>query len=116
MNKVTDVSINNGVETISNYAFYDLPALKRVALPSSVSSVGEYAFALAAKSEEAFAFGVANADAVIAKTATDNRNATMDQPRANGNCGKGNNGSYRDNVVYKLDEDGTLSLSGTGEM
>ena len=116
MNKVTDVSINNGVETISNYAFYDLPALKRVALPSSVSSVGEYAFALAAKSEEAFAFGVANADAVIAKTATDNRNATMDQPRANGNCGKGNNGSYRDNVVYKLDEDGTLTLSGTGEM
>ena len=114
MDKVTDVSINNGVETISDYAFYNLAALKRVALPSSVSSVGEYAFALAVKSEEAFAFGVANADAVIATTATNNRNATMDKPTANGNCGKGNDGSYRNNVVYKLDEDGTLTLTGSG--
>lgn len=53
MKTVTDVSINNGVETISEYAFYDLPALKSVALPSSVSSVGEYAFALSAESTEA---------------------------------------------------------------
>ena len=93
MNTVTDVSINNGVETISEYAFYDLPALKSVALPSSVSSVGEYAFALSAESTEAFAFGVANANAAIATTATNNRNATMDQPTANGSCGKGNDGS-----------------------
>ena len=114
MNTVTDVSINNGVETISEYAFYDLPALKSVALPSSVSSVGEYAFALSAESTEAFAFGVANANAAIATTATNNRNATMDQPTANGSCGKGNDGSYRDNVVYKLDADGTLTLTGSG--
>ncbi len=114
MNTVTDVSINNGVEAISGYAFYDLTALKSVALPSSVSSVGEYAFALAAESEDAFAFGVANADAAIADTATQNRNATMDRPTANGNCGKGNDGSYRDNVVYKLDADGTLTLTGSG--
>ena len=114
MKTVTDVSINNGVEAISGYAFYDLTALKSVALPSSVSSVGEYAFALVAESKEAFAFGVANADAVIATTATNNRNATKDQPTANGNCGKGNNGSYRNNVVYKLDADGTLTLTGSG--
>ena len=114
MNTVTDVSINNGVETISDYAFYDLPALKSVALPSSVSSVGEYAFALAAKSDEAFAFGVANAKAAIADTATQNRNATMDKPKANGNCGKGKDGSYQSNVVYKLDAYGTLTLTGSG--
>ena len=114
MSAVTDVSINNGVETISDYAFYDLTALKSVALPSSVSSVGEYAFALATESKEAFAFGVANANATIADTATQNRNATMDKPTANGNCGKGNNGSYQGNVVYKLDADGTLTLTGSG--
>ena len=114
MNKVTDVSINNGVETISGYAFYDLTSLKSVALPSSVSSVGECAFALAAKSDEAFAFGVANAKAAIADTATQNRNATMDKPKANGNCGKGKDGSYQSNVVYKLDADGTLTLTGSG--
>ena len=114
MNKVTDVSINNGVETISGYAFYDLTSLKSVALPSSVSSVGECAFALAAKSDEAFAFGVANAKAAIADTATQNRNATMDKPKANGNCGKGKGGSYQSNVVYKLDADGTLTLTGSG--
>ena len=88
--------------------------MKSVALPSSVSSVGEYAFALSAESTEAFAFGVANANAAIATTATNNRNATMDQPTANGSCGKGNDGSYRDNVVYKLDADGTLTLPGCG--
>ena len=114
MSAVTDVSINNGVETISDYAFYDLTALNSVALPSSVSSVGEYAFALAAASEDEFAFGVANAKAAIADTATQNRNATKDQPTANGNCGKGNDGSYRNNVVYKLDADGTLTLTGSG--
>ena len=114
MNKVTDVSINNGVETISDYAFYDLTALKSVALPSSVSSVGECAFALSAESTEAFAFGVANANADIAETATQNRNATVDQPTANGNCGKGSDGSYQNNVVYKLDADGTLTLTGSG--
>ena len=114
MKTVTDVSINNGVEAISGYAFYDLTALNSVALPSSVSSVGERAFALAKESEEAFAFGVANANATIAATATENRNATVDKPRANGSCGKGSNGSYQNNVVYRLDADGTLTLTGSG--
>ena len=116
MSDVNSVTIGNGVTTIKDHAFYDLTSLHRVALPSSVETVGEYAFALSTASEDDFALSIGNANANVAKNATDNRNATTDKSIASGNCGVGSGGSYQNNVTYTLDEDGKMTLTGTGEM
>mgnify|MGYP002515709390 CR=1 FL=1 len=116
MTGINSVTIGNGVTTINDHAFYDLTSLSSVALPTSVETVGEYAFALADASEDAFALSIGNANAVVAENATDNRNATTDKPIASGNCGVGSGGSYQNNVTYTLDQNGVLTLTGTGVM
>lgn len=116
MSDVTNVTIGNGVTTINDYAFYDLANLHSVALPTSVATVGKYAFALATASGGAFALSIGNANAIVADTATLNRNATTDKPVASGNCGSGSAGSYGNNITYSLNNDGVMTLTGTGEM
>ena len=41
---ITSVVINDGVTSISNYAFYNCSSLTSVTIPDSVTSIGDYAF------------------------------------------------------------------------
>ena len=41
---ITEVVIENGVETIGDYAFYGLTQLEKVEIPESIGSIGAYAF------------------------------------------------------------------------
>lgn len=42
--EITEVVIENGVETIGDYAFYGLTQLEKVEIPESIGSIGAYAF------------------------------------------------------------------------
>ena len=44
-NKVTDLTIPDGMTSIGNYAFYGFGGLTSVTIPDSVASIGDYAFA-----------------------------------------------------------------------
>ena len=87
-----DVTIPDSVTSIGNYAFYGCESLKSIALPESLKNIGECAFD-----------GCGNPEITISP-------ASM--------AGKGNSDAVHrwGNLTWTLDDSGTLTISGSGEM
>ena len=130
---VTELVIGDGITAVGAYAFYDLSGLKgTLTLPSSVKSVGAYAFALSKASNDTALKLVYQQGIDIADTARANRTSGEDRVALlTGNYGAiATHGEYDSatgglskepvlsgNVTYMIYQDGNdivMELSGTG--
>ena len=109
-----NITIPEGVRDISYKAFYYCWNLSTVSIPESVTSIGESAFSCCDELEsvnyggtvaqwEAINIADGNFDLITAKI-----RCTDGVYVPHGTCGE--------NVTWKLDENGTLIISGTGDM
>ncbi len=106
--KLEEIAIPYGVQTIEDSAFEECWNLKSIEIPSSVTSMGS----LFNESWITTVYCVKNSYADKDGTATDKytnypSTASMNYTRL-GQCG--------DNVYYRIDSDGVLTISGTGDM
>lgn len=110
-NDVKNVVVENGVTSIGTYAFYYCYELTSVTIPDSVTSIGDYAFFNCYSLKDAYYTGR------FEEWANINIGYSNDYLTANGInidgrlcrfCGK--------SVLWELDEDGTLTISGEGEI
>ena len=131
---ITELVIGDGITAVGAYAFYNQPSLKgTLTLPSTVKSVGEYAFALPGASNDTALKLVYQEDTKIALTARENRTPVEADRVAllTGNYGAiASKGEYDSttgglkkepvlsgNVTYMIYRDGNdivMELSGTG--
>ena len=130
---ITELVIGDGITAVGEYAFYGQSGLKgTLTLPSSVKSVGEYAFALPEESNDTALKLVYQQGIDIADTARENRTPGEDRVALlTGNYGAiATHGEYDSatgglskepvlsgNVTYMIYQDGNdivMELSGTG--
>ncbi len=129
-----NITIPDSVTSIKDYAFSDCSNLESIIIPDSVTSIGEGAFSGCSSLEYVHipsgvikigdgllsgctAYICSNTDDCYAKTYAEENNiifiqctgsSNTDIIEASGKCGK--------NVTWILDKDGTLAISGTGDM
>ena len=131
---ITELVIGDGITAVGAYAFYNQPSLKgTLTLPSTVKSVGEYAFALPGASNDTALKLVYQEDTKIALTARENRTSVEADRVAllTGNYGAiASKGEYDSTtgglkkepvlsgnvtyMIYQDDKDIVMELSGTG--
>ena len=99
-NGLTDITISDGVTAIGMGAFSMCTSLIKVTIPGSVTSIGEWVFE---GCEDLTIYGYTGSAAET--YATDN---DIEFVAIGGICG--------DNLTWTLDSDGTLIISGTGDM
>ncbi len=99
---LTDVNLPDSLVEIGAYAFFGCSALHDLSLPGGVSSIGASAFASCPQ----LTLTVARGSYPEAYCRVDNLSF-----RFVGFCGKSG-----DNLTWTLDADGTLTISGSGEM
>ena len=111
---LADVTIPEGVTSIGEYAFNWSDELSTITIPKSVTSIGRGAFSYCTELKDVYYTGSRTQWKNI-KTEDENEpllNATLhvnpDAPVASGECG--------DNLTWSIDDDGTLTISGTGAM
>ena len=113
---LTEIIIENGVTTIGNYAFSNMPALASVTIPASVTSIGEGVFYNCFSLSDVYYGGTKaqweqiciEAENDILESATIHYAEAGPEIVASGTCG--------DDLTWTLDEEGTLTISGTGAM
>ena len=101
-----DVIIHDGVTSIGNMAFYNCHCLESITIPESVTSLGYDLFSY----REIPTVVYTTQDSYVASNPPDNceiRYISSDII-ASGTCGE--------DVTWKLDGEGVLTISGTGEM
>ena len=113
-NSLRDITIPEGVTDISYKAFYYCNSLSSVSIPKSVTSIGEYAFA------DCNSLNTVNYTGTVAQweaiSVADGNNYLL---TAMIHCTDGDvvpHGTCGENVTWKLTEDGSLTISGSGEM
>ncbi|MCD8384449.1 MAG: leucine-rich repeat domain-containing protein, partial [Clostridiales bacterium] len=111
---LTSVEIPNGVTTIGVEAFSCCTSLTNITISASVTSIGESAFC-DCYSLEAVYYDGTQSDWSAISIGSDNENLTQATIYfADGTTGGGK--VCGDNLTWSLDEDGTLTISGTGAM
>ena len=117
---LTSVTIPDGVTPIGESAFANCSSLTSVTIPNSVTSIGYSAFDGCSSLKDVYYGGTEEQWSKIFISAGNDplKNATLHcnsvgsgEIIASGPCGA--NG---DNVTYVLTDDGTLTISGTGDM
>lgn len=137
--ELTGVKLNDGLETIGDGAFYDCKKLTSIVIPDSVRSVGEYTFYNCAalktvtipagvKTVENCTFWECTSLTTVTYTGTKAQWAKVvirenNEPLKNANIqctGRADNivdaGSCGADVIWELDKNGTLVISGSGTM
>ncbi|MBQ8623394.1 MAG: leucine-rich repeat protein [Oscillospiraceae bacterium] len=128
---LSSIEIPDGVTEICKNAFSGADSLENIVIPASVESVGQYSFNCSLKSitflspdTVIFSYNdTINADAVIygytSSTARKYAKAYSRQFVAldpNAEIPLIDSGTCGDNLMWELNEDGVLTISGTGEM
>ncbi|MBR3106471.1 MAG: leucine-rich repeat protein [Clostridia bacterium] len=142
---LTSIAIPSGMETIPSSAFYSCSSLESVTIPSSVTSIGDFAFSLCSDSlvihavnctDAAYVWAEANGiscegshawgdwgdpvwDAAhfrMVKIRVCANSAQHTETQEMTVSGSGNCGANGGNLTWKLYEDGTLAIQGTGAM
>lgn len=115
--KLKEVVIKDGVTSIGSNAFFECISIKSVTIPSSVTSIGEEAFCFCDSLTDVYYSGSRAEWATIVIGGWNSRiiNANIVyaykgiiEVIASGTCG--------DNLTWKLDSEGTLTISGDGDM
>ena len=111
---IRNVVIEDGVACVGNCAFSYCLSLSTVSIPESVTSIGEYAFA------DCNSLNTVNYAGTVAQwgaiSVADGNNCLL---TATIHCTDGDvvpHGTCGESVTWKLDEDGTLTITGTGAM
>ena len=110
---LSNVTIPDSVTDIGGWAFDGCSSLDSVTIPESVTSIGIYAFLRCSSLTDVYFGGTTEEQWNRISVADGNEallNATIHYHTtvASGTCGK--------NLTWTLTEDGTLTLSGTGDM
>ena len=107
--RITKVVIEEGITNIPAFAFYDLDNLESIMIPDSVMSIGDYAIT---GNENATVYGNTYSYGYyyagwyhLAFTSTGETEPAIRDA-----------GSWGDNIQWKLDYGGTLTISGNGEI
>ena len=111
--KLTEITLPDAVREVGMYAFHNCIALKTVTLPASLETLGEYAFdgcqalraVIVPKDSYAEKYCVRKG---IAYVYTGSSPEAIPTEAPYGICGR--------NLTWKLDNDGTLTVSGFGKM
>lgn len=110
--RFTSVTIPDSVTTIGNFAFSYCSRLTSVTIPDSVTSIGDSAFSGCSSLTDVYYTGTQEQwDAIVIGDGTsDLTGATLHciEVIASGTCGE--------NLIWTLDDAGTLTISGTGPM
>ncbi len=120
--RLTSVTLSEGVTEIAAYAFCYCDTLTNIAIPKSVVSIGISAFEDCSALTDVYYSGAEtewNAiemgnnneklqSAIIHYSSNDENVGDIDEFVASGNCGE--------NLTWTLDDEGTLTISGKGEM
>ena len=112
---VTEITFSDGVKQIGEGAFAD-SAVSTITLPVSIETIGEYAFG-GSELTTVYYHGTEEQWAAITIGSENDQlmNATMHfnhvEIIASGTCG-----ADGDNLTWTFDEEGTLTISGTGAM
>ena len=112
---LTSVTIPDRVTSIGNSAFYSCTSLESVVIPGSVESIGDDAFKDCNKLADVYYTGTkAEWDALTKGSGNVSlTNVTLHYYVDSGTCGTTGN---EDKVTWTLDNDGTLTISGSGDM
>ena len=116
---ITSIIIENGVTSIGTHAFYNCTSLTNVTIPDSVTSIGNYAFANCTALTDIYYTSSETEWNAITIGTSDNSltNATIHYNYspivASGYCGGEGDGT---NLSWMLDDNGVLTISGTGAM
>ena len=112
---LTSVKIPDDVKNIGANAFYGCTSLTSVTIPASVTSIGDNAFLNCTKLTDVYYTGTkAEWDALTKGSGNDSlTNVTLHYYVDSGTCGATGNEA---NVKWALDDNGTLTISGSGAM
>lgn len=104
--------IAEGVTSIGEWAFRECRNLKSVQMPASVTEIGEMAFGECDNVtlycyERSYAYDYARENNINVEKRRENV-IVLDKEITSGKCG--------DNLTWELDDNGTLTISGTGDM
>ena len=108
---LTSVTIPDGLTSIGNRAFEHCARLTSVTIPNSVTRIGEYAFYDCTSLTDIYygGYGIDWLEALCYDSVPDETTVHFkDDLYGEGTCG--------DNVTWRLSDDGTLTISGTGKM
>lgn len=105
---LTDITLPEGVTTIGNGAFYDCGSLRSVNLPASLQAIGDYAFEGCTALTDIYYFGSAELWNAVSKPGAEIPASATVHFVMGGPCGV--------NLRWTLDENGLLTVSGTGAM
>lgn len=111
--KLAEITLPEGVENVGMYVFHNCIALKTVTLPASLQALGEFAFdgcqalkaVIVPKDSYAEQYCIQRG---IEYVFTGSSPEAIPTESPLGMCGK--------NLTWKLDDDGTLTVSGFGNM
>ena len=112
--KTTEVTVSEGVTRIGSMAFYFITNLRQITIPSTVESIGEYAFD-GCISLETIVYG-GNAAQWANITIQETGNSALNTATVQCTGPDYPTGSCGENVIWVLGDNGTLTISGAGEM
>ena len=110
--KMTDITLSSGVSSISANAFQYCAELSRIAIPTSVTSIGSSAFIGCSNLNDIYYNGSEDQWSDIAINESGNDCLISANFFFATICG----GKYGDNLNWRLDNEGTLTITGTGRM
>lgn len=110
---IKSISIGENVTSVGSYAFYGCSALETIFVTNSVTFIGDSAlYGCTALTDIYFTNGGVD----ITRLRIGNNNDALFQARIHNNFSAITSGTCGDNLTWTLYNDGTLMISGTGEM
>lgn len=115
---LTEIILPNGLSEIGNGAFSSCDQLEKITLPDSISRIGHGAFLLCSKLKEVHYTGteVQWSSVTIGEMNEALTTAQIIFKPQVGSVASGSCGAEGDNLAWKLTNDGTLIITGVGEM
>ena len=110
--KINSVTVGNGVGEIGQMAFAGCSGMKAVFLPGSLQSIAQNAFLECGFLTDVFYQGSSS----DAETIEIDANGNEDLTGAEWHYEKVAGGACSESIIWQIDADGTLSISGTGEI